>query len=741
MKGTLLRCALIAALTASAARAEVYLWPLHGPRRLSSSFGEYRGGHYHAGIDLRTGGRIGLPCRAIGDGWVSRLRIGPAGYGKALYLRLDDGRTAVYAHVEGFTRSLDSLAFDRRLDSGSSWCDIRLTRGRWRVAAGDTICWSGASGTSAPHLHFEMRDERGRPFDPLDGLFAVPDESAPIFSGLRAIPASRGGRVSGRLLPAERLFRATRSGFVLPDTLYADGAIGFAVSVWDEQGYGRYAMAPSRIELLVDGERVYLIENRSFSYDQSGEIVFETDARGEGPANRYTALFRRPGNTREDRSGPGIVRRPGEPGGGRALAAGLHRGAIVATDAAGNESRAAFVFGLHDAPVVEETRRLESGTGVVVAAADPDGGAVAGRLWGRAGENPWRPISLSPIGRALRGDAAPGEDLFRFEARDDEGEVVTAWFASPPARGEAEMAFCELVCVPAEHGLVVRGILDAVPAEPPRMRLGRRKPAAVACARERECEAFFPHDAVSGETVLFALDGRDRRGYPVEGRKAARILRLGAADEPRFDAGDGLIVELRAERAFDTTLVAVAEEPLPGPPPPGLRPVGRPFALDFLPWRVGRLRLLCEAGEATGLFRWDERRGWRCNGVPAREEGRVDVDEPGVYAFFLDGLPPEVRFVAREERPAASGFYRSRALYVEVDETGSGIDPWSAAVTLDNRPAVCEWDGIRKRLYVLVPAGRPGGALVVGVEISDRAGNRSAGEFGLTLEETAEGER
>ena len=92
-------CAALASLYSSG-YAEIYLWPLHGERLLSSSFSEYREGHYHAGIDLRTFGRIGLPCLAVGDGSVQRIKVGPAGYGKALYLKLEDGRTAVYAHLD-----------------------------------------------------------------------------------------------------------------------------------------------------------------------------------------------------------------------------------------------------------------------------------------------------------------------------------------------------------------------------------------------------------------------------------------------------------------------------------------------------------------------------------------------------------------------------------------------------------------------------------------------------------------
>ena len=227
------------------AYAEIYLWPLHGERLLTSSFSEYRDGHYHAGIDIRTFGRIGLPCLAIGDGCVHRIKVAPGGYGKALYLKLDDGRVAVYAHLHGFHPGLDSLVYHHRLDRNSSWCDISLPDGRFCFAVGDTLCFTGTTGTTAPHLHFEMRDEGGRPFNPLMELYSVPDSRPPIVSGLMVIPLSAKSVVNGSPLSEHFLFRASSgNAYVLDDTLQLDGRFAFGISVWDEQGVGRYAMAP-----------------------------------------------------------------------------------------------------------------------------------------------------------------------------------------------------------------------------------------------------------------------------------------------------------------------------------------------------------------------------------------------------------------------------------------------------------------------------------------------------------------
>ena len=115
-------------------------------------------------------------------------------------------------------------------------------------------------------------------------------------------------------------------------------------------------------------------------------------------------------------------------------------------------------------------------------------------------------------------------------------------------------------------------------------------------------------------------------------------------------------------------------------------------------------------------------------------DGYVSIDEPGVYAFFHDPLPPLVKHVALEEWIEGSGFYRDVICSVPVDEPGTGVDPWSAVAFLDGERMVCEWDGSRDRFLVPLPRFVEPGRRVLQIEVSDRAGNRSVGEFGFVLE-------
>jgi hypothetical protein len=335
-------------------RARPLRWPLDEPRTLSSSFGEYRDGHYHAGVDLRTFGRVGLPCLAPDSCEAVRLRVSPAGYGKAVYVRFRDGTSAVFAHLSGFNRSLDSLAYAWRLERGRSSCDIEVPPGLARFRPGEIVAYSGSSGAPHPHLHFEMRDAAGRPFNPLVSRYDVPDGCAPILSGLEVVPLAWGSLANGSPLPATYRFRLERGdSYVLEDTLALDGIFGFGVSAFDTQVRGSYRMAPYSYELLIDGNPAYRLRNSGFDYSTAADVPLEYEDRVGRAPGRYLVLFKRPGNAMPDRDGPGAVTNDSARAGALDLADGPHEGVIVARDAAGNEARGRFRFVLGRAAAVE----------------------------------------------------------------------------------------------------------------------------------------------------------------------------------------------------------------------------------------------------------------------------------------------------------------------------------------------------------------------------------------------------
>jgi murein DD-endopeptidase MepM/ murein hydrolase activator NlpD len=128
------------------ARASGLIWPVRGA--ITGRFGEQRGGHRHAGIDIPIAD--GTPIRAALDGVVV-MREWQDGYGNYTCLAHAGGFVTCYAHQSRF-----------RVKQGA------------KVSQGEVIGFVGDTGTSdTAHLHFEVRSGRapwGEPQDPLKRL-------------------------------------------------------------------------------------------------------------------------------------------------------------------------------------------------------------------------------------------------------------------------------------------------------------------------------------------------------------------------------------------------------------------------------------------------------------------------------------------------------------------------------------------------------------------------------------------
>jgi murein DD-endopeptidase MepM/ murein hydrolase activator NlpD len=91
--------------------------------------------YIHTGLDLGSGGRIGLDVYATADGEVSRIERRNTGYGNMIVIKHQGGYYTLYAHLHSI-----------KVDEGDT------------VAQGQVIGLLGNSGLSTgPHLHYEIR--------------------------------------------------------------------------------------------------------------------------------------------------------------------------------------------------------------------------------------------------------------------------------------------------------------------------------------------------------------------------------------------------------------------------------------------------------------------------------------------------------------------------------------------------------------------------------------------------------
>lgn len=329
---------LLAGVTGAAPTRPAWRWPVPLEPAVSSNFCEYRDGRFHAGIDVRTFGREGVPCVAIADGWISRIRASSRGYGKALHLMLDDGTQFVYGHLAEFAPHLEDTLFAAQMIDTTYAVDFRVPRGRFRVQAGDTIAYSGSTGTLAPHLHLEVRDERDRPVDPFSAGLALADSVRPSVSRVVFVPLSAASRVTGRCLPWGVSPRRVGDGrYVVDDTLRIAGAIGVAAAVSDRVNAESGRLAPHALEVYADGSlRARIVLDR-FSFESSGEVdrLYHAGAlRGRG------ATIFQLWNTGQSPFDTTWV----EGGVLPADSARVHRGRVSVRDAVGNRSDVEFHF-------------------------------------------------------------------------------------------------------------------------------------------------------------------------------------------------------------------------------------------------------------------------------------------------------------------------------------------------------------------------------------------------------------
>ena len=261
--------------------SQEYIWPTNTGKHLSSNFGEFRTTGYHLGVDMKTKGTEGHPINAVSDGHVSRVVTNYSGFGKALYLTMEDGKTAVYAHLSKFSDKLEERLKEEQEKSQSYLTNFYLTPNEFPFAQNDIIAYSGNSGFSfGPHLHFEIRDEKGMILNPLTNGLNQPDRLAPIVEEISLAPLNKESWVNGNQLPQNfPVFRDKKGEYHFADTINAYGKIGLAVKTYDKREGAKNKYQPHRIEVFLNGQLYHSLEFEKLNYNWQSTANYINDYR------------------------------------------------------------------------------------------------------------------------------------------------------------------------------------------------------------------------------------------------------------------------------------------------------------------------------------------------------------------------------------------------------------------------------------------------------------------------------
>ena len=245
-------------------------YPLDIPIILSGTFAELRPNHFHAGIDIKTKGTEGFNVYSIGDGYISRIQITHGGYGKALYIKHDNGQSSVYAHLKKYSPKIEKIIKEIQYSNESYTFRVYPKENEIRISEKELIGYSGNTGRSyGPHLHYELRDDKDRPINPLKYKnYNVLDTIPPVVLGLhyKEIPQNsiNGSNSSFKNLKLTKI----SSKLFISDTLNTSGLIGFGVNSYDRMNNTWNKMGLSNIKANLNGEQVFDMNLNSFSYEE-----------------------------------------------------------------------------------------------------------------------------------------------------------------------------------------------------------------------------------------------------------------------------------------------------------------------------------------------------------------------------------------------------------------------------------------------------------------------------------------
>lgn len=707
---------------AVSAQEAALIWPLRIAPALSSTFGESRGRAFHAGIDLKTWGATGHPIQALADGYIWRARTSPWGYGRALYQKLADGRTVVYAHLERFAAPVAERVAQAQKQRGRYSVDLHFEAGEIPVVGGAVIAWSGESGAGPPHLHLELRDADNVAINPLLHGLSIADTIAPTVQRVAIAPHGRTAQVEGGHDPyVLRLgWQAGRGEFIGERTVQVRSPVSISALMYDRADAAPNKLAPYRTALYVDGAPVFAARYERVGYGDMHQMYLDRPlAAFKGGVSRFYNLCRQPGNRLEFYQGPGD--------GMLNLAKGLHEVEVEVADVNGNESRARFRLMVDEPPALAGARIATEADGIFIEAelTDADDPLVEVELASSRDGQTWRRVDRrqsrsGPLKWRIHRNAP----YWRIRARDPAGVAAFAVCRLPSDGAAAPSFSLDRRAHPDFVELVLR--YAQVPSAAPLVRAGTAtiNPRQTGLREFRAVVPLAPSDPAAGPVLL-------RAGKAAVQRVALdrQAVTPGVAAELRYANGTVELGFAAASAYAPFFPQVVAFEPQV---PAALVETGPAFALGpeiSFDHKV-ELRLRYDRGslapEKLGIYRQVAPEKWTLVSNEWDAGARqvvARVRRFGRYALLADLEAPQIGGL----QPAQGAVVGSRPeVRGAVRDSGSGIGrEEDIEFELDGRPLIAEYDPEAGRVYGHWAENLPPGAHRLVLRVRDMSGNQA----------------
>lgn len=737
------------------ALAGEYQWPLAAPKALTSTFGEYRPGRFHAGLDIKTWGKEGYPILAVDDGYVWRVRTSPWGYGRAIYFQLEDSYLAVYAHLSKFSEKIEQVVASEQIRHGKFSVNLFLNPGQIRASRGDTLGYSGSTGIGYPHLHFEYRDRAGRATNPLLHGFKVKDTIPPTIQAVALVPLDAGSLVDGaHSAKALGLRWNDRKGrYLHSGSTSIQGRLGVAVKVYDRADASQLAnrLAPFRLRLHVDGREVYQTRYTRLAYgvdwrqDEMGLVELDRNfglrAQGEGT---FHNLYRLTGNRLslygKFKIGDGILYSGVKTSGrGMTLSPGYHLLRIEAEDVNGNRSSAEVKVLANTRPGVEGAAAESVGDSVYVTANIDCGSSSSVQVHISASKDggvSWLDLKVFSASEGTIRVGTPGHHgLYRVTVEDAFGETAFQTCAPQVIRtgsASGSMLTCRADTYADFAVLEIRS--ERMLTEPPLVRIrpakGDEGVLAVSQTGPMAYEVVVESGGDQGpvlDVTISAVDLDGNTGHYSMQLHQQMVTTAGGI----VRSEDGLAeINFDSSRVHEPIYCGAVPKPVVGSdglPAVGL---GYEFSPDNVPFH-GRVHLKLrypngyKRAEKLGVYEMKSDSTWSfLDNVLDIESGTVSarISHFSTYALLLDEIPP----ILVNLSPSGVIENALPTLSATIRDEGTGIGrEEDIEMTLDGKPLIFEFDPEENRIFVHLDHELAEGAHKLTVSVKDMCGNMS----------------
>ncbi len=720
-------------------------FPVKGDVDLSSNFCEPRPGHFHGGIDIRTGGVEGREVFAPADGYIWRLKYSFIGYGKGLYLKDLHGNIYVFGHLSALAERFEKIVRDYQYKNQIYSFDLFFEPDSLPVKKGELVAFSGQTGYGAPHIHFEVRNKNNLPLNPLTNGFDLPDKYRPRLEGLGLIYLD-----SSSLFPdGERriyptlVFDKIRKQYTSEKPVVVRGAFGIMVKVVDRLRENGPRLNIHKAELYIDDQLYYEAVYDRYDYAQTGQVDLCFDYPLLVRDNEFWHLLFIPegGNfegARSPRASGGIY------GVDLDNSHGLHRARAEFSDAVGNKAVLNFQFIWLPSGNIYRTVWFNDSTCYFEKDRD-DANLDIRRVtfWELPPQGPWRTLDSSRVSIMPNGDyrlLIPGykerpraiKCRLRGESGWSSDDALSILDDRPLTRAELNYDL-------QAGGLKLEATANRRAASPPMVEIqyedGFVSRRVMELTDADNFSLFIKADKIKSKITRVRL--LDALTQDVLQILSPDIHYAGAQSPGTFAiARENLNIDFTGKDFYAPVYLEIKTEEQGFPDKSSL--VGRVYSVgpETVPLADGlnvRIESLRGNDPQVGLYRLNSKGKWTWM-EPQRDSGGITTRSRlvGTFALLEDLEPPLIKNIQPGQGATISKTMPE--ISCRVNDNLSGVDfDGSMTITLDGRWLIPEYDPETEILKTLPPEKLAPGKHDLEIMVTDRCGNNRKTQISFTV--------